>query len=184
MSSTIYPLVGQRFGRLTVVSGPISDGSGHRKWFCVCDCRGTALIATKRLRNGHTRSCGCLVQDTARENGRHSKGAPRHGMSRTSTHNIWKSMISRATGKESVNVRERYQHIAVCDRWRVFENFLADMGVRPAGLTLERVDNSRGYEPSNCKWATYTEQSRNRRPRRPRVEVRAAREMVAQRRAS
>lgn len=85
-------------------------------------------------------------------------------MSRTSTYAVWRSMLARCMNPKAKDY-PRYggRGITVCERWRTFENFLADMGERPAGLTLEREDGSRGYEPRNCKWATPTEQARNRR---------------------
>jgi hypothetical protein len=86
-----------------------------------------------------------------------------HAMSRTSTYAVWRSMLSRCTNPNAKDY-PRYggRGITVCDRWRVFENFLADMGPRPDGLTLERENGARGYEPGNCKWATPTAQARNR----------------------
>lgn len=167
-------LLDQRFGRLVVSA---ADGSerGRRMWLCICDCGNETRAASKTLRNGHKRSCGCLVRDVATQNIRGARNPGKHGMTGTSTYNIWKSMISRATGKGSSIVRERYKAISVCERWLSFDNFLADMGERPAGLTLERMKNELGYEPGNCKWATYTEQANNRRPRRRNHDVQAAR---------
>lgn len=81
------------------------------------------------------------------------------------TKSSWTAMIGRC--KPSSRVYKYYgaSGIAVCDRWLTFSNFLADMGYRPEGLTIDRIDNSRGYEPGNCQWATMLEQSNNRRPR-------------------
>lgn len=85
-------------------------------------------------------------------------------LSRTSTYTIWKTMVARCTRPHAKDF-PRYggRGITVCERWRTFANFLADMGERPAGLTLDRKDGTGGYEPANCRWATPKEQARNRR---------------------
>ena len=82
-----------------------------------------------------------------------------HGLSGTPTYRSWQMMRRRASG---FNPRW-YSGVTVCDRWQSFENFLADMGVRPAGKTIDRIDNSKGYEPGNCRWATASEQQSNKR---------------------
>jgi hypothetical protein len=87
--------------------------------------------------------------------------APRHGMIDSPTYHTWRSMHRRCKSDEhAANYRER--GIRVCDRWALFENFLADMGERPEGMTIDRRDNDRGYEPGNCRWATSAQQTRNR----------------------
>lgn len=147
-------IAGQKFGRLTAVERAGQDRYQRALWMFRCEC-GTAVVAAAyRVRSGHTRSCGCL-----------KVGAITHGKSRTPTHNSWVAMKARCG--DAKNKQYRFyggRGIVVCDRWRdSFENFLADMGERPAGTTLDRINSDGNYEPGNCRWATIEEQQNNRR---------------------
>lgn len=131
-------------------------------WLCKCDCGKTSTLKTARLTGGHTKSCGCLRATTTR------KMRLKHGMTKSRTHDIWAGMKIRCHTKTN-NHWKWYgaRGIFVCDRWRhSFENFFADMGVAPPGHSLERIDNDGPYEPSNCRWASHAEQSRNKRTTR------------------
>lgn len=158
-------LTGRRFGRLVVVGRATNDCRRNTRWVCECDCGGAVVVLALNLRSGHTRSCGCLSRELAASR----KPNLRHGHSSrgvlSRTYISWQSMVQRtqcpgATGYKNYGGRG----IAVCDRWKdSFENFLADMGERPEGTSIDRIDVDGNYEPGNCRWATPKQQQSNRR---------------------
>lgn len=151
-------IVGQQFGYLTVLD--YSGRHGARPMYrCRCICGSERNYGRSNLRSGGTKSCGCKsieLQLVKRI---------RHGMNNTKTYAVWEAMIQRCTNprwKAFKNYGGR--GITVCERWRAFENFFADMGEAPSGLQLDRIDNNLGYFKDNCRWATPLVNSRNRRP--------------------
>ncbi len=160
-------LTGKRYGRLLVVNRATRSRSGHSIWSCRCDCGNETLVYATNLRCGGTKSCGCLDRESRANN--LTAGIPIHGhcagRKKTRTYTTWASIQQRCTNSNASNY-DRYggQGIAVCDRWKSFASFFADMGERPEGTSIDRHPNNTGnYEPGNCRWATPKEQQANRR---------------------
>lgn len=150
-------LIGRQFGRWLVLDEAERPVEGRGPyWLCRCACGVERVLVGSNLRNGHSTSCGC-AKKSARPN-------YRHGGTYTKAYGVWLSMRRRCHDPNSKSYPDYgARGITVCDRWSAFENFLADMGQPPPGLTLERKDNGKGYSPENCVWASRADQRRNTR---------------------
>ena len=160
-------LVGQRFGRLAVLS---AVGGKHTTCACRCDCGAEKTVRASSLTAGYTKSCGCWQREGVVER------STKHGLCYSPEYVAWRSMRQRCEWPGHKSYADYGgRGISICARWQVFEHFLADMGARPGPLySLDRIDFNGNYEPANCRWADKGQQARNRRPR-PRMTVEQAR---------
>lgn len=151
------PIVsGETFGELTALRIIPKSRTHTTRWLCRCSCGVEIAVISGSLRGGNTGSCGCKTAEWR---------SLKHGMTKTPTYRGWHGMRQRCANPKATGFKNYGgRGIKVCERWLDFENFLADMGERPEGRTLDRFPNNDGnYEPGNCRWATSKQQADNKR---------------------
>lgn len=163
-------LTGQTFGRLTVLAEGERSPHKKRRWHCECECGTRTLVIQQHLTGGHTQSCGCLHREIVSAWNVANTPGLKHGHSQlhgpaSPTYQSWKNMVQRCTNPNRVEYRYYgAKGVTVCDRWLAsFVSFLEDMGERPEGTSIDRIDPEGNYEPGNCRWATRAQQDANRR---------------------
>ena len=150
-------MIGKKFGVLEVLSREQNSKDGSARWKCVCECGEFRVIDGTALRAGRNKSCGCLSPRFTTEK------TKTHGLSGKRIYRIWIGMIARCSENSKGKTRKLYYEkgIRVCDRWLSFVNFYEDMGDPLPNQSIDRIDGSKGYEPSNCRWATSEVQANN-----------------------
>lgn len=162
----MFDLARKVFGRLTVIrEGERQQGGRTRGWLCRCSCGKTITVRQRSLRSGKTKSCGCLQREAAAKQAKKmGAGNVRHGQTDTPEWLAWKNMWDRCTNPNQPSFKHYgARGVRVCAPWKEFQQFRDDMGPRPAGCSLDRIDSKGNYEPGNCRWADQKTQQRNRR---------------------
>ena len=173
--STAIDMIGQTFGKLTVIEDAGADKHKQKIWLCECDCGNTTIVTGYALRKGHTRSCGCLIRPGYSAKGRYTVKAGtesssyKHGSSNSKLYKAWSDMKSRCNNQ---NHRSYHNYgargIRVCDEWSEnYQTFYEDVSELPyfnePGYSLDRIDNDGNYEPGNVRWADRVTQLNNKR---------------------
>lgn len=148
-------ITGKKYGKLTVVSQAGKNGEGRKKWLCECECGGSGIYYKNNLDNGRSH-CGCDANRTPNL---------KHGMRKHRLYPTWASMVNRCSNPNCADYKDYgARGISVCDEWvNDPAKFISDMGDRPSGCSLDRIDNNKGYSKENCRWADNYTQMKNRR---------------------
>jgi hypothetical protein len=157
---------GNRYGRLVVISQAESVNNRVR-WLCLCDCGVTLTVTGEKLRQGKQKSCGCYRRDSASErhkiHGQSNAGGV-NGKVCSGAYSSWQEMWKRCTKTDNISYKNYGgRGITVTPDWKDFETFYADMGDRPEGMSLDRVNGAEPYSKENCKWSNRMEQNQNKR---------------------
>lgn len=149
-------LIGQKFNFLLVIDRAANSSDKRTMWKCICDCGNIVSVRSDLLKSGNNKSCGCY----------HKKFLKTHGFKGSPEYSSWQGMKTRCTNSKAPNYKiYGNRGIKVCKQWiNSFENFLADMGLKPSPThSIDRIDNNGDYTPDNCKWSTRIDQGNNKR---------------------